>query len=404
MKLNIRLAYLLTVISELNFKEAVLFLYLLRFVGFTEVAAIIATLVATALLMDVPTGMFADRFGKKLSLFFAFVLYSAGLLCLVFFPYLAGFLIAALLLGLSDAFYSGSLEAMIYESLLPEGRNSHFSHVMANEKSLHFLAIFAASILGGYLYLIEPVLPFILMAGLYLIGCIGVTFLTEPKIDSENNDPIESLKESVRGIGLLFSTSTVRALIIPLLIISSVYFIAAQLMDESFLVAQKLTSIEIGYVFGIGALLAAFFSQVGRFVLSRFTIGVVVLAVSVILLLSFILSGVYGTAVIVFAVLIRGAIDPLLRNATSVFINSITASKNRVTVLSAFSLLMQLPFIFGFYFFGFVMEKFSIATLSQLLAGIALVPVLFLSSGFRKFATFSKVDDMGSSNVQHPSL
>ena len=68
-------------------------------------------------ILEVPSGYIADRFGRTLSLKLGAVAMTTGYFLYWWFPVFLGFIAAELLLALSASFLSGAKEALIHESL-----------------------------------------------------------------------------------------------------------------------------------------------------------------------------------------------------------------------------------------------------------------------------------------------
>ena len=84
----------------------------------TEVFVLQSFFSVSIVILEVPTGYFADVFGRKLSLVAGNGLAFLGLLVYCFAHEFWGFLAAELVLGLGASFTSGSDSALLYDSLL----------------------------------------------------------------------------------------------------------------------------------------------------------------------------------------------------------------------------------------------------------------------------------------------
>jgi MFS family permease len=102
-------------------------------------------------LMEVPTGYFADIFGRKKSLMF-----SGIFLFLAMSVYSIGgsffhFLIAEILWAFGISFASGSDSAFIYDTLKDLKRENEYKKIWGNSIFFLLLAIALANILGGFI-------------------------------------------------------------------------------------------------------------------------------------------------------------------------------------------------------------------------------------------------------------
>ncbi len=149
--------------KNLVFHIAILQIYLVS-KGFTfdEIFLFFAISGLTSLIFEVPTGVFSDRFGRRISLMFGIVLRSLALVLLVLSPDITALLLCALILSLGNAFGSGSDSALVYDSLLMSGQEHHYGKMervgYIAELATYGLAAGVGSWIGSELRLDLPVL------------------------------------------------------------------------------------------------------------------------------------------------------------------------------------------------------------------------------------------------------
>lgn len=113
---------------------------------------------ATIFLFEVPSGALADTFGRKRLLVTASLLMVLEMCCLLFAPEDGGWLlfllcvVNRLLSGLSEAAASGADEALAYDSLPEEDRETAWDIILARAMRLRSVGFVIAMILGGLLY------------------------------------------------------------------------------------------------------------------------------------------------------------------------------------------------------------------------------------------------------------
>lgn len=135
---------------------------------------------------EIPTGAFADRFGRRRS-----ALMGAFLLA-VFVPvvYLGRtfefYLIFALFSGVGTAFLSGSAEALIYES---KGMTKDiFRKVMEFESIFWQTGLIVATAIGGILYSVNPFLPFLAQTISFMIAFFVISKLTDDSSTKKSSE------------------------------------------------------------------------------------------------------------------------------------------------------------------------------------------------------------------------
>ena len=75
------------------------------------------TLEATAFLFEVPTGIVADVYSRRLSIIIGYVMIGIGFLVEGFFPFFATVLLAQVIWGIGYSFTSGATEAWISDEI-----------------------------------------------------------------------------------------------------------------------------------------------------------------------------------------------------------------------------------------------------------------------------------------------
>ena len=110
--------YLSDIFLSISFYGPILILFLQsKGLSFQDIGFLSVAIYTTSFLLEYPTGIFADKYGRKLSLlisvFFSFI---SILIYILFTSYWLLFL-GYILIGASWAFKSGAREALIYDTL-----------------------------------------------------------------------------------------------------------------------------------------------------------------------------------------------------------------------------------------------------------------------------------------------
>ena len=115
-----------------------------------QIALLASIFEASILIFEMPTGLVADIYGRKISVALsAFVSLVSGIL-FIFFPYLFGFIIAEILNGLGETLRSGALEAWLVDSLKHEGKEERVKYAFAQGTKYKTFGNLCGLILGGY--------------------------------------------------------------------------------------------------------------------------------------------------------------------------------------------------------------------------------------------------------------
>jgi MFS family permease len=101
------------------------------------------------MILELPTGWFADRFGHRTSLIVGSLLQVAGMLCCWLAPGIPGLLAASVLVAAGDAFRSGADQALLYRTCRAVGRETEFQTITARTRTAQVIALVALVLLGG---------------------------------------------------------------------------------------------------------------------------------------------------------------------------------------------------------------------------------------------------------------
>ena len=131
LKLNARFVYLFIEFSASAFFSmmfVVTSLYEATVAGLTPVQLILVgtTLEVSAFLFEVPTGIVADVYSRRLSIIIGYLLMGAGFLVEGFFPFFGTILLAQVIWGLGYTFTSGATQAWITDEVGEEPANKLF--------------------------------------------------------------------------------------------------------------------------------------------------------------------------------------------------------------------------------------------------------------------------------------
>jgi len=129
-------------------------LYLLWWVEERQMsAAVVASVLAAGdlalMLIEIPTGWFADRYGHKKSLVVGSAIQVAGMLACWLGHGIPGLIAASVLVALGDAFRSGARQALLYRSCVALHQEGAFQTIEARTDALERLALVGLVLAGG---------------------------------------------------------------------------------------------------------------------------------------------------------------------------------------------------------------------------------------------------------------
>lgn len=133
--------------------------------------------------LEVPSGYFADVFGRKGSLILGVIVGTAGFLMYYLALGFWGFAAAEILLAISAAFLSGADSAFLYDTLQQHGATDQHTQYEGQIISATRISEAAASLVGGFLATITALKNIFLVEFLVMALAIPIAFsMKEPKI------------------------------------------------------------------------------------------------------------------------------------------------------------------------------------------------------------------------------
>lgn len=206
-------------------------LYAVMFTDFKmqpwQVATLLAVWSATAFLLEVPSGVWADKYSRKNILFVGQIIRFFGYSVWLFYPNFLGFLVGFVLWGIKSALTSGTFQALIYDELKLFGEEKKFAKILGRTKTISFIAILVASALASPAILLGY--PFVLVLSSVAVLISGIIIATLPKArNTESTHEKEYFSILKQGLHTAFKNTVVFRLILFL----SLAFALSGALDE----------------------------------------------------------------------------------------------------------------------------------------------------------------------------
>lgn len=139
---------------------------------------------------EVPTGIVADRFGRKISLIAGSALLSVGILGWTFAPTLPFIMLSYFGMGVGYTFLSGAEDALFYESIQLTGRADDYTRLVGRAGAVMLGALAVGSVVSGLLASINLILP-MLVCGLGLLIMLGIVLtFKEPQMEVQSGEQV----------------------------------------------------------------------------------------------------------------------------------------------------------------------------------------------------------------------
>jgi len=361
---NINKMYLLKAVKWFMIVMPIIVLFFEKHgLSLTQIMILQATYSFTVAVLEIPSGFFADIYGRRLSLFYGSILTFIGYLIFSFFSGFNEFFIAEILLGIGGSLISGADSALIYDTLLQLKKDEDYTKVEGKNYGIGNVSEGIAGVIGGFLAITSLDLP-VYIQTFVLFFSIPISYsLVEPESSYK-------LAKSIKSIWLVvketfFEKNKLKWYIIysssmGIGTLSIAWFVQPFLIEiETPLFYYGIIWAGLNIITGITSYYSYLFKHKN-----------LLIYISLIMVISFILLGynisMYGLIFIVFIYLIRGIITPTLRN----LININSTSERRATVLSLRSFIIRISFAIIAPILGYITDYSDISFVFYSLAMI----------------------------------
>ncbi len=178
MERNVKLYAWFQACASLHFWLPVFFLYFLSVLPLHQVLILEGIYYWGVVVLEVPSGYFSDRVGRRITLLIATAAWTASYMLFAFTGSFVSFACAELLLATGMAFKSGTDTSLLFDSLLVLGREDSIGHHEARGHFFGFVASAFAALTGGLLAGFDLRVAYLLSACGGLFAFI-VSWLTE---------------------------------------------------------------------------------------------------------------------------------------------------------------------------------------------------------------------------------
>jgi MFS family permease len=318
--------------------------------------------------LEIPSGYFADVLGRKKTLIMGSILGFLGYVVYSFSFGFYGFLLAEIVLGMGQSLISGADSAMLYDSLVSQKREKEYLKFEGRVISIGNFAEALAGIAGGFLATLSYRTPYIGQAIVAFIAIPASLMLVEPpRLKTMNklkfNDILKIFKFALvenkpLRLNIIFS-SIIGCATLTMAWFVQLYFNAIDLPVAMFGVLWTLLNLTVGVASLFAYKIEAKLGQVKTIFLITLIVGG-----------SYFILGSYqaywGLGILFIFHMMRGVATPVLKD----YINKMTDSEIRATVLSVRNFIIRLLFAGIGPLLGYLTGSYSLSLALTLAGGI----------------------------------
>ena len=336
--------------------------------GLQDVFILKSVYSVAAVALEVPSGYLADVWGRKRCILAGCVLFFGGYLCYSLTETFAAFLVAEILLGIGQTMINGADSALLYDTTVHHGRENLYLRYEGRITMIGNFAEAVAGIFGGLLAVYSLRYPFYAQAVVAFVGIPAAMALREyapaNKVQSPWKEILRILKYSLVTNKKL-CCNIMYSGIIGAATLTMAWFVQPVLMQlETPTEWYGIIWTVLNLTVGVAALYSDRVEQL--FGMNKMNILILSVIAGGYVALAYNLTYV-GLGILLLFYIFRGFATPILKG----YINQMTFSEMRATVLSIRNFVIRLMFAAIAPFIGWLNDMYSLQV--ALLASAALI-------------------------------
>ncbi len=371
--------YLDAVLSPMLYFAPAFFVLYFRGINLTitQISILIAIGPLFSLISEVPTGAFADLYGRKASVLLSYFLAAIGYGMLIFFKDFFALAAVFAFIGIAMTFSSGAKEAWVFD-LIRNRSKSLFAHYTAKIQAINAFGLIASGLLGVLLvkifglFIIWPAVMFS-----YFVSFAVLLAAREKKVQKDTH-----VAHTITELAVQASTSLKfcwkKAILLKILVAGAIILFALNFASviswTPFLTDVGLPDYAFGYIWSVMAL-ASMLSAVASHVFLKPGKERAFILASIILvaLVSSVILFVNNLAFVVIVFASQCFFIDLMHPSTRVYFHRFIPSKLRATIGSVEGMLLSLVGIISMPISGILVDSIG-ARYTIFLTALLLMP------------------------------
>lgn len=336
------------------------------------------------ILCDVPAGYLADRWGRKKTLILGAAIQVVTYSMLAFADGFWSAFIAQGAIGIGIACVSGANSALLYDTLLSQGRENEYRKREGFRFALQLYSCATACVIGGYLYAVDHHAPIILEIVFIACGAITACFFVEPPRHKHiaEHHPIKDIRDTL--VYVLHGHKEIAGLVLLMVIVFSTTKICMWGI-QSYAEFLHYPESYNGWILSAVMFLGAVSGHFGHKVLPKLRGAEALQGLVIFLVIILLVAGFTQNAVGIAALGLEACVYGFGMPRAQEMINRLVDSSRRATVLSTANLASALGFIPLSQLIGIVTDSYGIANALIVYAGVlVLLAVLVKAIALRR--------------------
>ncbi|HYF05170.1 MAG TPA: MFS transporter [Patescibacteria group bacterium] len=185
---NIKLLCWFNFFNDFRPYNAVAVIYFAQVTGSYALAlAVYSVSYISSAVFELPTGVLSDLVGRKRTIVLGALCATLSIILYAFGGSFGILAVGSILDGLAQSFFSGNNEALLYDSLKENKKESFFSELLGKTSSMFQLGLGTSAFIGGFLA--DWSLSFVMWVSVIpqAFGLLVALYITEPNVHSNKH-------------------------------------------------------------------------------------------------------------------------------------------------------------------------------------------------------------------------
>lgn len=338
-----------------------------------------------AIILQIPTGIYADKISKKNSIIIGLNLKIISFILYIFSNSFSLIIFASIFYCISDSFISGADSALYFESIKLSNNISKYDKNISNLYSLNFYASAIISIFSSILYIQNKDLPLIISILFLFIALIISLFFKDTKninIKKDNkffkikDDLIKPTKYIIKNLNIFY--------VIILYIVFTFFISNMNYISQLYLENIKIPILYFGFIYFILNIISAISSKFSHNFNNKFnnqSINIILIYISICLFCMGSIQEYYGILILFLSRISAGLIWPILETKINKNINI----QERTTILSIKTFMLNIITVILDPVIGIIIDKTNIYNIYFILGVSLTIISILLKIIFMKF-------------------
>lgn len=380
-------------LSALYFTYPIFYEFSTQTVSPLQIGVFFSVIGACGVLTEVPTGILADKHGRKSSGLIGVALLAAAPLTILFGHDFTAYLLAALLYGFGRAFLSGALESLVYDH--KNVSKEVYRKVNSLEITFGQAGILVSAACGGVLFSVHHSLPFITEAIAGVACFVLITLIKEQNKADFKKSTVSHRRHFSESVKYLFATPHLRILVLMGTLFSVMLGMCIQFVNEATMIEHGFSADTRGFLIAGAGLLTLVILHGALFKLLKSDVARI-LYLTVGATAAYLSMGISSIPLFLFGYLLWSCL-----NATSSFIRVMVhdhiPGSHRSTIMSSFKLLAVLVGMAASTVTGLLVQWAGTPRIAYIVFGsiacFVLLPCAFWSIAYIKSTTQSQAHE-----------